>query len=220
MQLFALMLNILLLALTNTMLKVSANPLAARDYLPEGYKMGKMGFHGDVAGHEITYKGTIEEVLAYAEAKYPGVTNALVARDDVPLVDTSELTSSNITARSGDRACGEKKDCPLCLKWGWAFVQRIQQGISFLNKVTATCNTDGKTCVRISCSWHSAIYLCNDMEEHIELPCNWISTFAQDIIDDRKCRDDTPEIDAYRRAVGQQWAKTKPYNSYIGQASC
>ncbi|KAG4431436.1 hypothetical protein IFR05_013086 [Cadophora sp. M221] len=227
MQLLTLMLSFLLLALTTPM--VSAGTFVA-DHLPAGYKLGKMGFNGNIAGHEISYNGTIEEILAFAETRYPGITKSLAARDDVPL-DTTALDSPNLVTRNtegwyyggpqdgkGHRYCGN--DCPLCPEWSYAFNYRIQEGISYLNKVKGTCNTDGHHCVRISCSWHSAIHLCNDMNEHVELPCNWVSTFANDIVTDPRCQDPENARWDHDMSNGQQWAGNRAYNVFVAWANC
>ncbi|KAL5328954.1 hypothetical protein ACEPPN_002463 [Leptodophora sp. 'Broadleaf-Isolate-01'] len=211
MQLLTLMLSFLLLALTTPL--VSAGPFMS-DHLPTGYKLGKMGFHGDVAGHEISYNGTIEEILAYAETRYPGITKSLAARDDVPL-DATAINSPNMVTRDtegwyyggpfdgkGHKYCGAN-DCPLCKQWGYAINHRIQDGINYLNKVTATCNTDAHT-----------------MNEHVELPCNWVSTFAGDIISDARCQDPLNDHWDHPQSNGQQWAGNKAYNVFIAWASC
>ncbi|KAH7342700.1 hypothetical protein BKA65DRAFT_552316 [Rhexocercosporidium sp. MPI-PUGE-AT-0058] len=227
MQLFTLMLSIMLLALTTPM--VSAGPFVT-DHLPAGYTLGKMGFSGEIAGHHISYNGTIEEILAYAETQHPGITKALAARDDVPL-DIAGLESSNIVTRSanlylagpwdgkGHRYCG-KDDCPLCPEWGYAINYRIQEGINYLNKVKATCNASSHQCVRISCSWHSAIHLCNDMEDRVDMPCNWASTFAGDVINDPRCQDPSNDRWDYDWSNGQQWASNRAYNIFVSWANC
>ncbi|KAH6724227.1 hypothetical protein BKA61DRAFT_687347 [Leptodontidium sp. MPI-SDFR-AT-0119] len=254
MQLLTLMLSFLLLALTTPL--VSAGPFMS-DHLPTGCKLGKMGFHGDVAGHEISYNGTIEEILAYAETRYPGITKSLAARDDVPL-DATAINSPNMVTRDtegwyyggpfdgkGHKYCGAN-DCPLCKQWGYAINHRIQDGINYLNKVTATCNTDAHT-VRTSLPsppWNMAsrpfagrtrvnssqsasasavrgtplstcaslrndakfcVLFSNDMNEHVELPCNW------DLLNDYW---DHPQSN------GQQWDGNKAYNVFIAWASC
>ncbi|KAL2075558.1 hypothetical protein VTL71DRAFT_501 [Oculimacula yallundae] len=235
MQFLTIILSIMLLALTAP--TVLASPFSVQESIPEGYTLGQMGFHGEIAGHEITYNGTIEEVVAYAETLYPGITKSLAARDDVPLSNIPEIASTSIAGRSasnyrggpddkkGNRYCGQNnKDCPSCgnKKWGYAGKTHVEEGIKYLNKVTAACSAGGRKCVRISCSWHSAIFLCNDMEEVVEMPCNWTSTFAQDIIDDVACS--YPKGDGsgwyLTQYSGQQFAQRAAYNVYLGQANC
>ncbi|PVH89614.1 hypothetical protein DL98DRAFT_647348 [Cadophora sp. DSE1049] len=234
MQLLTMLLSIMLIALTTPMVRAG---LFAVDEIPPGYTLGKMGFNGIIDGHEINYNGTIEEILAHAETLYPGVTTSLAARDDLPLLDTSALASAKVLARAaqliyaspadgkGKRYCGGDKgeqstpECPLCDKWGYAENRRIKEGISYLNKVNAWCTASAHQCVRISCSWHSGITLCNDAEDRLQAPCNWISTFAQDVIDDDKCQD--PFVHkTWPASKGQQWAGNKPYNVVVAWSNC
>ena len=51
----------------------------------------------------------------------------------------------------------------------WIRAQRfaIEDGITYLNGLNALCNIGGKSCVRISCSYLSAIWLCNDVSYRI-----------------------------------------------------
>ncbi|KAG4415866.1 hypothetical protein IFR04_010993 [Cadophora malorum] len=234
MQLLSMVLSFMLIALTTPMVRAG---LFATEELPEGYTWGKMGFHGTIDGHEITYDGTIEEILDHAETLYPGVTKSLAARDDVPLLDIPDLDSATVVARAaqlihaspadgkGKTYCGGDKgdkstpECPLCDKWGYAENRRIKEGISYLNKVNAWCTASSHQCVRISCSWHSGITLCNDAEDRIQAPCNWISTFAQDVIDDDNCQDPSAHR-TFKASKGQKWAGNKPYNVVVAWSNC
>ncbi|KAK0125459.1 hypothetical protein ONS95_000528 [Cadophora gregata] len=236
MQVLTMLLSIMLVALTTPMVHAG---LFVADELPPGYTWGTMGFHGEIDGHEITYDGTIEEVLAHAETLYPGITKSLAARDDVPLLDTFALASPGVVARDtqliigspadgkGMRYCGGKKTpnestpaCPLCDKWDYCQTRRIQEGINYLNKVTAACTASAHQCVRISCSWHAGITLCNDQEDRLSAPCNWISTFAQDIVNDTEnCESPTPHL-TWPHVKGQQWAGNKAYNVVVAWSNC
>ncbi|KAH7419329.1 hypothetical protein BKA64DRAFT_715832 [Cadophora sp. MPI-SDFR-AT-0126] len=225
MQLLTILLSIMLITLTTSMVRAG---LMVVDEIPAGYKLGKMGFHGTIDGHEITYNGTIEEVLAHAETLHPGITKSLAARDDVPLLDNAALTFPNVATRDtqtvyagpadgkGMRYCGEKSGpgCPICDEWGYVEIRRINEGISYLNKVNAFCRAPPQTCVRVSCSWHSGIFLCNDHKDTLESPCNWISTFANDVVTDEHCKQYAPHR-TWPAARGQQWAGNKPYNVVV-----
>jgi hypothetical protein len=57
---------------------------------------------------------------------------------------------------------------PLCIPvagqdWNFASQPAIDDGISYLINLNTRINIDGTSCGRISCSYNSAIYLCNDV---------------------------------------------------------
>lgn len=60
----------------------------------------------------------------------------------------------------------------------------LQTGIDYLKQHTQRpCMADPGwgTCVRISCSYNVAIWLCNDAPQEVVRPCPEIATYAEDI---------------------------------------
>lgn len=68
-----------------------------------------------------------------------------------------------------------------------ASYRRIQEGIAYLNALGAgLCGLGPKpACTRVSCSYDSAIYYCNDNSVRIGVACNYLGYgMAQRILDD------------------------------------
>lgn len=89
------------------------------------------------------------EVVAKYEAEHNN--NEAVRRNQVP----------NLEARA-------KQLPPLCYpvpsqNWGYAYVDDIDDGIDYLGRLNGGCSVGAKSCSRISCSYDSAIFLCNDV---------------------------------------------------------
>ncbi|PVH84267.1 hypothetical protein DL98DRAFT_612353, partial [Cadophora sp. DSE1049] len=87
--------------------------------------------------------------------------------------------------------------------WGRAPLDAIHDGIKYLRTSQGgnmVCGAPPHTCVRISCSWHGGIHLCNNNSYHLRKNCFYIADYAQALVD--KC--------TYKDVVGQ--------NSVGGQA--
>jgi hypothetical protein len=58
--------------------------------------------------------------------------------------------------------------------WTSAFTDEIKSGISFLDRIEGGCGLDGGQCSRVSCSYNSAIWFCNDVSN--SHPISWRKT--------------------------------------------
>ncbi|KUJ14763.1 uncharacterized protein LY89DRAFT_720238 [Mollisia scopiformis] len=70
---------------------------------------------------------------------------------------------------------------PLCClvtgqDWQVCRTDVIRTGIWYLKNLNGLCGVGARSCVRISCSHNSAIYLCSDPS------CTYLAGFAQDIV--------------------------------------
>ncbi|KAH7380835.1 hypothetical protein BKA64DRAFT_727540 [Cadophora sp. MPI-SDFR-AT-0126] len=90
--------------------------------------------------------------------------------------------------------------------WKPVEARYIRDGISYLQKVTALCWVEGNKCSRISCSYKSAISLCNVTPVRKGLSCSNMASYAQDILN--KC---TYDVGIMRFVGGQAW-DTEGYN--------
>ncbi|KAG4411096.1 hypothetical protein IFR04_015768 [Cadophora malorum] len=90
--------------------------------------------------------------------------------------------------------------------WRPAEARYIRDGIAYLQRVTALCWVDGHKCSRISCSYKSAISLCNVTPVRKGLSCSYMTSYAQDILD--RC---TYNVGLMRFVGGQYW-DTEGYN--------
>jgi len=139
---------------------------------------------GTIGEHEVQLNGSIQEIHAQMKVLYPNF-------DADALTPAKNLTArnTNLQFRSELEARGGKLPPPLCFpvgNWGWskASGETIGEGINYLDQVQALCGVSARSCVRISCSWNSAIYLCNDNYYGITPTCPYMASYAQDIIND------------------------------------
>lgn len=89
-----------------------------------------------------------------------------------------------------DNNDGDGDDDMLCeMAWDSSFasVFHIRQGIDYLRKIHGDC-TNGPgpgNCSRVSCSYQSGIWFCNDNPHPISVPCSAFGDRAWDIVE--KC---------------------------------
>ncbi|KAK4197250.1 hypothetical protein QBC40DRAFT_181512 [Triangularia verruculosa] len=129
----------------------------------------------DPTGATVTVTGTIEEAIAQMEASYPGWNATFQAQLPPIPADDGDGASLVSTAGLEDPA---KYDCNVDYKK--ATTLTIVWGINYLRGVPGTAkNGPGpNNCGRVSCSWNSAIYWCNDNDDDKELQWNDIADAA------------------------------------------
>jgi len=54
-------------------------------------------------------------------------------------------------------------NCKAQAQWSETRWSRIKDGINYLRKVKDQTNIRSRTCSRVSCSWDTAFWLCNDV---------------------------------------------------------
>ncbi|CZR60276.1 uncharacterized protein PAC_10172 [Phialocephala subalpina] len=184
MKLFAFLLTFLPLILVSGLAIGSESTIE----VPEGYTIsGAMGFKGTLHGVEVELSGTIEEMYANFTSQYPEVVanakanaNPTAAYLPTSNVGLAQLESRNPSPR-GDHYC-----CPINGQPNWlpAEVAVLVDGINYLNNFQGVCNTGGGpgNCVRVSCSYSAAIYLCNDNEGDLVISCKDVAFYAGQII--------------------------------------
>lgn len=106
-------------------------------------------------GQTHILNGTIQEVVAQAVEINPSYKLSSAKR----AVDTSAIEARSLTKRN-----------IICGNWPLADKGRILEGINYLNHLPASDRpTNGPgpgNCGRVSCSYNSAIWWCNDVSEH------------------------------------------------------
>ncbi|PGH07502.1 hypothetical protein GX51_01803 [Blastomyces parvus] len=71
-----------------------------------------------------------------------------------------------------------------CNNWPQLAVSNLHEGIQYLLGLNGKCYVGagaGKKCIRVSCSWSAAIWLCNDNKNPIGVPCREIGGTANHI---------------------------------------
>ncbi|KAK4675920.1 hypothetical protein QC764_506440 [Podospora pseudoanserina] len=126
----------------------------------------------DPTSATVTVTGTIQEAIAQMDASYPGWNATFQARVTPPPGDSASLDS---TANLDDP---DDIDCNVDYKYAGKVT--IVWGINYLRSITGKPkNGPGpNNCGRVSCSWNSAIYWCNDDTVEKELTWNDIADGA------------------------------------------
>ncbi|KAK8092370.1 uncharacterized protein PG998_014855 [Apiospora kogelbergensis] len=136
----------------------------------------------EAGGPEMTFNGTIQEVVAQIRKIKPDFPSGL------------EIPTSGPQAKDDDP---HEVDC-----WvgggGPATVIYIKQGIQYLRSIPGNCGVSAgdqgyNTCARISCSYDSGIWLCSDQGQEVLWPCSSLGDIADN--DCFKCwkGEDSPE---------------------------
>ncbi|KAI6083181.1 hypothetical protein F4821DRAFT_281077 [Hypoxylon rubiginosum] len=170
--------------------------------LPSGYTLGNITWMGNVTanGPEVSFTGAsfhdIEAQIRQANPSFEWPTH--------DTADLPDFLNKDI----------EHLSCNLPQFW-WAVKFRIEEGIDYLNGKTGRCYIPAgpQYCSRISCSYHSAIFWCNDNDHAVWIDCSLWSQYAQAIID--KCTVDDPSQDT----KGQQFS-TENWNIIVGYSEC
>ncbi|KAI1261263.1 hypothetical protein F5Y18DRAFT_431346 [Xylariaceae sp. FL1019] len=155
-----------------------------RDVLPPNHTLSTISWTLPIieGGEEYTFNGTIEEV--YAQVNDQRAKLGFGPLDD-PLNDSTHTKEMEV----GDILQGRSlnhTECRIGLL-GAASSEKVLNGIKYINKLRTKCsNGPGPgNCGRISCSWNSAIYWCNDKPVASELyDCSSFAKYAQAIYDE------------------------------------
>ncbi|XXH02105.1 hypothetical protein Hte_008471 [Hypoxylon texense] len=170
--------------------------------LPSGYTIGDITWKGNITngGPEMSFTGpSFRDIEAQILQANPNFTwPDQNTTDSVPF---SEKKQDFLT-------------CDLANFW-WAVKYRIQDGINYLKGKTGRCYIEAgpKVCSRISCSYHSAIFWCNDNDAPLWIDCNLWSQYTQNIVD--QCSVDNPSQDV----KGQQFDSDN-WNIIVGYSDC
>ncbi|KAF4613423.1 hypothetical protein G7Y89_g15464 [Cudoniella acicularis] len=180
-----------------------------RRTIPENYEIGTMKFNGSIHGVPWYGEGTIQEIYAEFTKAHPDAA-ANDKREPKPVPAKRQL--------HGDPNKYGEQCCPIPgEQYGNADNGAITDGIAYLKEVDAYCNCGPTSCVRISCSDSAAIFLCNDTDEEIWNGCNYMATFAQDIMDD--CTTISPPPLWYQSCCGQEY-HTNGFHVVVRYDSC
>ncbi|KAH8764573.1 hypothetical protein BGZ57DRAFT_990518 [Hyaloscypha finlandica] len=166
----------------------------------EKYQMQPATFKGEIGNHSYELNGTAEAVRAQLKKIYPEI-------------ELKEYDSLDLETRAMEKR--NKVLPPLCIPvrgWPWigAIPSVIRDGITYLNNLNTRVDIGAHACARISCSYSSAIFLCNDNDVTISPASPYLATYAQDLID--LCR-------SGKRAGGQLFDSDR-YNIIMRQDDC
>ncbi|KAJ8125802.1 hypothetical protein O1611_g7837 [Lasiodiplodia mahajangana] len=163
----------------------STNELNFQLGLPENYTVSDIQWRGfEGFGEDQVFTGTIENVISQMrQIKGADYTPSFVSKAESHA--TTPLPDYHAARHNID--CGGPEADP----------RRIDQGVDYLNHIpdSSLCGNAPKTCGRISCSWNSAIWLCNDRTDNDNVrKCNMFGQYAAEINKECAIYDSNPRV--------------------------
>lgn len=134
----------------STLLLALAATLTTATEIP-GYTIVPLDWEVEVSPGKIaTLNGTVQEVIAQAQAINPGFALQEIGPEPVKKRRRGPLS---------------RREVKFCNNFGAADVGAILEGVSYLRRLGGSANMKAgpRVCSRVSCSYDSAIYLCNDV---------------------------------------------------------
>ncbi|KAI2631565.1 hypothetical protein GGS26DRAFT_598636 [Hypomontagnella submonticulosa] len=177
-----------------------AGTSATNSGLPEGYKVVDFTWSGNVTtnGPEMSFTGSsFHDIDA----------QILKANPDFVWPDVSTANStSDMMKKKAWITCD-----PNNVRHAKSY--RIREGIDYLRGKSGQCHMQAGpgVCSRISCSYDSGIFWCNDNKHDVTTDCSDWANYAQDILD--KCETNDGQI------RGQEFS-SENWNILIGRGNC
>jgi len=143
-----------------SLLLVGSSFGADTDSIP-GYTIVPQSWEIEVSPGVIkTFNGTVQEMVAQAVAINPAFK--------LPAISSRAVTSPSKNSRSMPLA---RREVKFCNNFGPAKVDAILEGVQYLHRLGGipTLPPGPGTCSRISCSYDSAIFWCNDVSSPLHL---------------------------------------------------
>ncbi|KAI0391577.1 hypothetical protein F5Y17DRAFT_439955 [Xylariaceae sp. FL0594] len=109
---------------------------------------------------------------------------SLISAPSSPITTTTTTATAGISARQTPQTTNTDIHCEAPILTKYASVFHIQQGISYLRHIQGDCTIGPGpgNCSRVSCSYDSGIWFCNDNPGEISVPCSAFGDKAEDII--------------------------------------
>ncbi|CAG8975504.1 hypothetical protein HYALB_00012280 [Hymenoscyphus albidus] len=161
-----------------------AMPAAADEGFELPYPISELMLVGNIGGYDVQLNGTIQQVYAQVLKAHPelGEKSILPSAAITTSRDSSNALGHGLTPECED-ADGSSR------KLGCATDSNIRDGIAYLKEPhragSGDCWVGAKKCSRISCSYYSAISLCNDNDYEIHPRCSYMAQYVEAILN--KC---------------------------------
>ncbi|KAI1160439.1 hypothetical protein F5B18DRAFT_509785 [Nemania serpens] len=183
----------------------SVDTLDVRSEVPSGYSVGNIEWRGfEDFSEDHVFTGTIENVIdQMRQIKGAHYTPSFV----------SEAENRTLEDKHQYHTAGQKIECG----GDFADADRIAQGIDYLTHLpdSSKCSNSAKTCGRISCSWNSGIWWCNEKETLSDAyKCNMFGSYARRVLDECAIYDMNP------RVSGKNTDDELNLNVVLAKASC
>lgn len=130
----------------------------------------------------------------------------------------SSLRANSYATRLTKAPCQQHTECNDA-RYKAAKADTIIDGITHLNKKAmkgATCKAKKQSCSRVSCSYNSAIFLCNENDFSIAPECKLVADYAFKVIQD--CKYPLPPKGLY--VNGQHFNESGSWNVVVRHDKC
>ncbi|KAK4446609.1 hypothetical protein QBC34DRAFT_382959 [Podospora aff. communis PSN243] len=192
-----------LLAFAALVVAALAAPLADNGELIPGYKIVDLEWSVQAFpnGEYINVTGTVEEMIAHLNTINPDYEKNVLAAANM----TQLAMGAGEHKKTGELEDGESWHT--CFQqWPEAWAKRIYEGIVYLDGIEGVPTMDAGpgNCQRVSCSYDSAIYWCNDNLVPLTLQA-WRDVAWGAYIIYRQCRDATRDKTSGQVFFLQDW---------------
>ncbi|KAI1119095.1 hypothetical protein F5Y14DRAFT_446306 [Nemania sp. NC0429] len=163
----------------------SVDSLDLRTEVPGNYSVGDIEWRGfeDFAEDQV-FTGTIENVIQQMkQLKGAHYTPSFVTKAENQMLEDKHQYHT----------AGQKVQCG----GDPADPSRIGQGIDYLSHLpdSSLCTNPASTCGRISCSWKSGIWWCNEKTMHSDVyKCSMFASYAARVVDECTIYDTNPRV--------------------------
>ncbi|KAI7309610.1 hypothetical protein KC315_g12920 [Hortaea werneckii] len=151
------------------------SPLTEVDSVPEGYEIVPAKWTGEIVPGEgpVTLEGCVESLRE----------QILKINPDYFKNQDKTSASSTLAARTiggcRGRAIGKNVQCGV--PYGTVHGSDISSGLVYLSNIGGCMTLGGKQCSRVSCSYNSGIFACNDNSDTVQAPFSLISDIGGDM---------------------------------------
>ncbi|KAI1803637.1 hypothetical protein F4811DRAFT_553715 [Daldinia bambusicola] len=152
--------------------------------IPPGYTVVpfSMDLVLEPGGEPMTFNGTVTEILAQVQSINPNFTweNSVSATTSVEEIHKWKRSKSKILCNIPGYSVG--------LRW------IVLKGYDYLKNLHQACKVDAgpRKCSMIYCEAGTSIWMCNDNTTPISRDCDYIATYALDIVAAEKCQSPGP----------------------------
>ncbi|KAI5924871.1 hypothetical protein F4810DRAFT_718689 [Camillea tinctor] len=200
-------LYLLIIGLTMEYGIVISTGVQTHNALLDGYSVVPLHWSGAIEKDDeiLSFNGTIQEIEAKIQESNPGFSWKMSFEQRAGNREVSNIQDRD---QNGNIVCDVGSD-------GRASTLSIGVGSMALKYAAGTCGIGPgpRVCTQISCAYDGGIWLCNDNAWGIDLSCNDIAAYVDNIID--QCGTDQGHGDVQ----GQEF-DTENYNVIVGHAVC
>ncbi|KAI1395053.1 hypothetical protein F4819DRAFT_506214 [Hypoxylon fuscum] len=169
------------------------------------------GFPGDYTLGNLTWEGNVTDngpLMSFSGPSFHDIESQILQANPGFTWPDQGTTNSPALKKVDHMTCDPNNI------W-WAQIFRIEEGIDYLKGKTGRCyiGPGPRFCSRLSCSYHSAIYWCNDQDQAVWIDCDRWTSYAQMIVDQCSVEDSS-------QTVRGQVFDTDNWNIMVGYGDC